>query len=114
MIRMPDGVWVARFRLTEAAPPEYEFFADSPANEFIARAKELRSVKTYLWFARFPVARYEERNGQHVVEISDLRFFPRPGRPHPFEFRVVFDCEGNVVKEGWTVEDWAEGRERDR
>jgi membrane-bound metal-dependent hydrolase YbcI (DUF457 family) len=114
MIRTPEGVWVARFRLTDAVKPQYEFFADSPPNEYIAKAEGLRSVKTYLWFARFPVARYEEREGLHVVEWSDLRFFPRPGRPHPFEFRVVFDGNGNVVKEGWTVEDWAEGKERNR
>ena len=101
MVRTSEGVWQARFRLPDSTPPEFQFVADSPANRYIAAARELPTVKTYLWFARFPVVHYEERDGLHVVEFADLRFFTRPGRPHPFAYRVRFDGAGRVVEEGW-------------
>jgi hypothetical protein len=68
-------------------------------------------VQTFLWFARFPVWQFVERNGQEVVQISDLRFYgmaPQDGRaesaaaiPVNFTFEVVFTPEGRVVSQGF-------------
>ncbi len=64
-------------------------------------AQGLPRVKTYLWFARFPVLRYWELDERHIVEFSDLRF-ARPDRnPGPFTFRVTFDAAGRVLGQGW-------------
>jgi membrane-bound metal-dependent hydrolase YbcI (DUF457 family) len=99
MIRTPEGVYQARFRLFDRAPAQFQFFADSPPNAYIAAAKALPSVKTYLWFARFLVVHYEEQGDLRIVEFADLRFFTRPGRRHPFAFRVTFNGAGQVVEQ---------------
>ena len=50
-------------------------FRQSPANQYLAAARGLSEVQTFLWFARFPLFRFFERDGKSVVEISDLRFY---------------------------------------
>jgi len=102
LIRSTDGVYQTRLDLRDAAPPAFAFVADSPPDEFTARALELPEVKLYLQFARFPVIREEIEDGRHDIEFSEHRFVnPRRDRPQPFTYRVVFDAEGNVIEEGW-------------
>ena len=51
---------------------EWIKFEESP---WIAKAMELEGVKTFLWFARFPIARYRGIvDGAHTVLLYDLRF----------------------------------------
>ncbi len=109
LIRTPNGVWEGRVdvwndllstRRTEDSPM-FRFVADSAPNGYLEAAEQLPKVKTYLWFARFPVFRFRERGSQAVVEISDLRFFSRGTRPTPFTFRVRFDAQGHVIDQGW-------------
>jgi membrane-bound metal-dependent hydrolase YbcI (DUF457 family) len=101
-IRTPDGVYQAHFDLRNSAPPSFLYFADSPPDEYVSRAFELRDVKLYWEFARFPVIRTLVEGGQHIVEFSEHRFVNRvTNNPPPFTFRVVFDAEGNVLAEGW-------------
>jgi hypothetical protein len=66
-------------------------------------------VQTFLWFARFPLFRFFERDGRSVVEISDLRFYgqrqPAPvqgdaERATTFTFEVVFAPDGKVLSQG--------------
>jgi hypothetical protein len=40
----------------------------------ISQVGELPPVRTYLWFARFPVAGVRESGDHRVVEFRDLRF----------------------------------------
>ncbi len=130
LIRTPEGVYEARFDLSRGyqrglAPdsaskasngefPTFHFFADSPPNGYLEAARQLPRVKTYLWFARFPVFRYTQspdpgpvpaKSGEagslHIIEIRDLRFFQRGRGPAPFTFRVTFDAAGHVVEQGW-------------
>lgn len=103
MIRTRDGVWEARLDLRDASQPLFHYVADSPANRYIEAARALPSVKTYFWFARFPVVHYEREGDLHTVEFTDRRFFSRDGRRSGFTFRATFDSAGNVVREGWVA-----------
>ncbi len=99
LVLTSEGVYQAWFNVFDAGAPSFEFEA-SERNEYVARAETLPAVQTYLWFARFPVARYHQRGPHHIVEYTDLRF-RSPQRPNPFEFRVVFGADGRVVRAGF-------------
>jgi membrane-bound metal-dependent hydrolase YbcI (DUF457 family) len=49
----------------------------------------MSEVETYLWFARFPVARVTFASGRTVVTFHDMRFNGLAGRRAPFELRVI-------------------------
>ncbi|MEE8201726.1 MAG: hypothetical protein V3R29_11225, partial [Candidatus Acidoferrales bacterium] len=104
LVLTPKGVYQSWFNVLEGGGPVFEFYPRAQ-NEYVARAKELDSVKTYLWFARFPVARYRPRSfgGRrvHIVEWSDRRFVSFRGRNSPFSFRVTFNEEGEVLQQGF-------------
>ena len=102
LIRSVDGVYQARLDLRAPEPPSFRFIADSPPDQFLARALQLPEVQLYWNFARFPVIRSEPEDGHRVVEFVEHRFVnPRRSRPQPFTYRVVFDAAGNVIEEGW-------------
>jgi len=102
LIRSVDGVYQSRIDLRVPEPPSFRFIADSPPDEFLARALQLPEVRLYWNFARFPVIRSEMEDGHRVVEFVEHRFVnPRRSKPQPFTYRVVFDAAGNVIEEGW-------------
>ena len=108
LIRTPEGVWEARINVwNELLPkhpadePAFHFVADTAPSGYLEVAEQLPEVKTYLWFARFPVFLFRERGDRAIVEFSDLRFFSRGRRPAPFTFRVTFDTAGHVLSQGW-------------
>jgi len=102
LLRTPDGVHFATIRLFAARGPKFGFSGDAEENPYIAAARRLPAVQSYLRFARFPVVRFAERGGMNVVEFVDLRFFGRTRRgPEPFTFRVTFDSAGQVFSSGW-------------
>jgi inner membrane protein len=73
-------------------------FDESP---WVARALELEGVKTFFWFARFPVVRDRGLiNGNRRVEFYDLRF-GSISRRRPFVFVVDYDEAGRVVFQGF-------------
>ena len=73
-------------------------FDDSP---WVTKALPLEGVKTFFWFARFPVVRYEaSSNGGHRVTFFDLRFAAVEGRK-PFLYVVIFDPDGEIVFQGY-------------
>ena len=104
LVRTPAGVYQSRINLLSSELPAYDFFADSPPNPWIDAAQQLGAVKTYLWFARFPIFRTFEENGRAVVEMSDLRFFAQRRGPTAFTYRVEFDAHGNVMTQKWVRE----------
>jgi hypothetical protein len=62
-----------------------------------------------LWFARFPLFRFFERDGKPVVHIIDMRFYGPPRRaalpgdtdpPTNFTFEVVFTPDGRILSQG--------------
>jgi hypothetical protein len=61
----------------------------------------LEGVKTFFWFARFPVVRHEEiSGGRHRVTFFDLRFSVIDERK-PFVYEVVFDAGGELAFQGF-------------
>jgi inner membrane protein len=77
---------------------QWDRFDNSP---WVEKALMLDEVRTFYWFARFPVVR--ERgivNGNQRVEFFDLRFGSIGGR-RPFLYVVDFDEEGNVAFQGF-------------
>lgn len=104
LIRTTEGVYAAHVNLHNSAPPEFLFLADSPRDEDIARAQRLPGVRTFLWFARFPLMRETKRDSLTFVEFRDVRF-EYPGRRNPvsFTYRVVLDATGKPIHEGWAA-----------
>ncbi len=102
LVRTPEGVYRTTFRVPHRGNLEPRFFADSAPNGFTARVRALPEVQTFLWFARFPVMRYRQQDGRHIVDFDDLRFgIGDDDNPSAFAFRVVLDDAGNVVSSGW-------------
>jgi membrane-bound metal-dependent hydrolase YbcI (DUF457 family) len=107
MIATVGGVYRVQFDLLGAAPVKIGYFADPTSNRYIADARQLHDVQVFLWFARFPLFRYVQRNGQPIVQITDLRFDGprRPGNAATpasnFTFQVVFAPDGHVIRDGW-------------
>jgi membrane-bound metal-dependent hydrolase YbcI (DUF457 family) len=102
IIRSIDGVYQARFDLRNPAPPEFHFTADSPPDEFVARALLLPEVRLFWQFSRFPVIHTSMDGEYHVVDFGENRFVnTRKKSPQPFTYRVVFDKAGNIIEEGW-------------
>lgn len=63
-----------------------------PRGGDIAHRRELDllpEVRTYLWFARYPVVQNVRRGGTVVHTFSDLRFGEVPGRRRPFLLQVI-------------------------
>jgi len=77
---------------------EWDRFDNSP---WVEKAMGLEGVRTFSWFARFPVVRDRGIvNGNRRVEFFDLRFGSINGR-RPFLYVVDFDGKGNVVFQGF-------------
>ena len=98
-----EGNFLSRFLARYRPIPrlqyrEWDRFDNSP---WVQRALGLEGVKTFYWFARFPVARDRGIvNGNQRVEFYDLRFDSISDR-RPFLYVVDFDGGGNVVFQGF-------------
>jgi len=119
VISTPEGVWRTTFHLPGGAIERTQLYARSESDPHVNESRKLRDVQVYLWFARFPIWRVLRRDGQTVVEISDVRFFRDDNpdttasrgqaksfvgiRPNPagFTFQIVFDAAGNVIYHGF-------------
>jgi hypothetical protein len=109
LIATPEGVYRIQFNLLGGENPRIDFFRHATENRYISSARALPGAQAFLWFARFPVFNYLEREGQPVVRISDVRFVG-PRRPgvaatlsspaSNFTYEVVFTPEGGVVSAG--------------
>jgi membrane-bound metal-dependent hydrolase YbcI (DUF457 family) len=109
LIETADGIYRIQFAQLGDEPFHIDFFPQAHANQYIASARGLSDVQTFLWFARFPLFKFSERDGKHVVDISDLRFYG-PRRPVPlqgdreqltnFTFEVVFAPDGKLLSLG--------------
>ncbi|HEV2299255.1 MAG TPA: metal-dependent hydrolase [Candidatus Acidoferrales bacterium] len=102
LIETPGGVYQSEFSLLDSAVPAFRFLANSPANLFTEKAARLKPVRTYLWFARFPVMRFMQSGDTNIVEYADPRFFAGASQETiPFSFEVRFDSRGNAIDFGW-------------
>ena len=101
MIRVDNGVYELREDLRRPAARDFDFFADSVPQNYLAAARALPQTQTYLWFARFPFFTFAQQNGAPVVLVTDLRFYSRSrGRMSGFTYKVEFDSQGKVVHAG--------------
>jgi hypothetical protein len=120
LVSTPEGVWRTTFREPGSVVESTQLYADAQSRDLIEQARKLRDVQVYLWFARYPVWRVRQREGQQtVVEIYDVRFFRenvpaaavntqlsaggsgiRP-RAAGFIFDVVFDSGGRIISHGF-------------
>ena len=109
MIGTPTGTFLVQFDQMNTGPVKFRYFPDPTPNRYLDAARKLRDVRTFLWFARFPVFRYFERGDERVVEITDLRFFgptrqgadsQRLGTMGNFTWEVVFRPDGSVISSG--------------
>ena len=103
----PESFWEAfwsRYQPTsDVRYQAYPRYDDSP---WVGQALEREGVQTFLWVARFPVARYEGTlDGLHRVQFYDLRF-GIVGNRRPFVYVVDFDADGNVVREKYLKRRW--------
>ncbi|MGH3627017.1 MAG: metal-dependent hydrolase, partial [Sciscionella sp.] len=100
LVQTRDGVYQFIFSLRHSGAPEFKFWDDSSRNHYIQEAAQLEPVRTYLWYARFPVTNFTIRNGKYVVWYADLRFFMGRERSMPFTFYVSFNSEGKMLDYG--------------
>jgi membrane-bound metal-dependent hydrolase YbcI (DUF457 family) len=111
LITTSDGVFRVEFSQFGNDPVHIQYFNQPQPSRYLAAARELPDVQKFLWFARFPVARVFERDGQSVVQITDLRFYGnrpqaiRPGGDAAFDggftFEVVFGQNGQALSDHW-------------
>lgn len=120
LVSTSDGVWRTTIREPGGAVESAQFYTDAQSREYIEQARKLRDVQVFLWFARYPVWRVRQGDGQRtVIEISDVRFFrenvpdaggaPQPSkgiaamRPRAagFTFQIVFDAGGRIISHGF-------------
>jgi len=102
MVRTSAGVYQATFSIFDHATPRFEFFADRATPESLHTARDLREIQIFLWFARFPVVETRMEGGEHILMFADHRFVQRwASAPAPFEYWVVLDPLGRVVRHGW-------------
>ena len=109
LIATGENVYRIQFNLLGGEIPRIDVFRNATANRYVSDARQLPGVQKFLWFARFPVFTYLERQGRPVVQISDVRFVGprRPGLaatvPTPatnFTYEVVFAPDGSVASSG--------------
>ncbi len=111
LITTSEGVYRVEFSQFGGDPVQIQYFNQPQPDRYLAAARELPAMQKFLWFARFPVARVFERDGQPVVQITDLRFYGnRPQAVGPggnaafdggFTYEVVFDQNGRTVSDHW-------------
>jgi membrane-bound metal-dependent hydrolase YbcI (DUF457 family) len=70
---------------------------DVPA---VKAVEDIPDVKTYLWFARFPVVQTSRAGGKTILMFSDLRFGEVPGRRRPFILKVI-EVPGRLPQIRW-------------
>ncbi len=103
LIRAPDGAYRSYFAAGHNPGPHFEFIADQKLPSHVARALEAQpEVRIWRWFARFPIIRHRQQDGEHIVDLLDLRFLqPNSGATAAFQYRVVVNPQGKVVRHGW-------------
>lgn len=62
--------------------------------------QDIPEVRTYLWFARFPVVQASGDGVSMILTFSDLRFGEVPGRRRPFVLKVI-DSPGHSPQAHW-------------
>ncbi len=92
-----DGEFILFRDVLGPGPVEIERYRNSPADKYTEAAMANSFVKTYLWFADFPLITSSVTKQGHVVELFDLRFYSLPPR-RPFVLSVELDDEARIER----------------
>jgi membrane-bound metal-dependent hydrolase YbcI (DUF457 family) len=110
LVRTPEGVYRVPMDLRHAEMPAPVYYADTASRRAISDADDLHTVQVYLWFARFPWFHWTVRDGQRVLDISDLQFVritdrqqgaPARSGVANFTMEVDFDRAGHAASAAW-------------
>jgi len=66
----------------------------------VKEVENIPDVRTYLWFARFPVVQTSHAGETTILMFSDLRFGEVPGRRRPFILQVI-EAPGRPPQARW-------------
>lgn len=66
----------------------------------VRAVEDIPDVRTYLWFARFPVVQTSRTGETTTLLFSDLRFGEVPGRRRPFVLKVI-EAPGRSPQVRW-------------
>ncbi len=94
VVRVPGGYDTASTFLLGRRPPVFRHVASQSQTPLAQTAGNLRLVKLYYWFARFPVVIEQNSSRGAELKIYDLRFTAVPRRDPPFVMRVFFNGAG--------------------
>lgn len=96
VVETPD-LWIAH-RIRPLGGAVRTGSAPKVHNRWVDRARELPQVKTFEWFAMGRTrAKYERRNGLHVVELSDMRYGRSAESPQGiWGVRATFEPSGRL------------------
>ncbi len=94
--------------------PKYSHQNPDEKSDWIQKALELPDVKVYLWFARFPVMKYQGMiDDMHRVAFYDYRFEGFKGKL-PFVYVVDFYSNGQVCNQqfsrNWDLRTFIKGK----
>jgi membrane-bound metal-dependent hydrolase YbcI (DUF457 family) len=112
LISTRQNVYRVQFDLLGGEAARLDVYRNAAPNRWVTDALALPDAQEFLWFARFPVITYLEREGRPVVQISDARFIGlrRPGLVanistplSNFTYEVVFAPDGGVISSGLLV-----------
>lgn len=94
LVLAPEGVYLSQMDLLSARSPTFAFFPSTPDNPFVTGSRSIPEARRFADAARFPVTRYREEDGQHVVEYQEYGLSWRP------LLRVVMNQRREVVAVG--------------
>ena len=70
-------------------------YKKEPPNKYVKIASQLKEVKIFLWFAKYPFVKTTDYPKKHIVSICDLRFREPDGGS--FSIEIVLDDNGKVL-----------------
>jgi len=99
----PEAGFLEKLRARYLPPSglRYHFWPEAPKTPCRRKAEALDGVRTYLWFARFPIIREEPTpEGGCRIRFFDLRFSALGGS-RPFTYTVTLDPAGRPLSWGY-------------
>jgi membrane-bound metal-dependent hydrolase YbcI (DUF457 family) len=95
LVLAPEGVYLAQVNLFSTRSPTFAFFPSATENSFVTRSRSIPEVQRFMEAARFPVTRYREEKGQHIVEYQEYGLSWRP------LLRAILNQRREVLAVGW-------------
>ena len=75
----------------------FKKYKKEPPNKYVEIASQLKEVKIFLWFAKYPYIKTIDYPNKHIVSIWDLRF-GGPEGGSSFDIQITLNDEGKVLE----------------